>query len=60
MSRYRVDISETVYYQIVVEADSEEEARELAVEEHGDGLSSETDNGAAEVDTVTKLTKKKD
>lgn len=51
-SKYRVTLTETVTYEVQVEADTEEKARELALEAHEDGTDSETDNGPVEIESV--------
>lgn len=51
-SKYRVTLTETVTYEVQVEADTEEQAKELALEAHEDGTDSETDNGPVEIESV--------
>jgi hypothetical protein len=53
--RYEVTIAERIYYTITVEANSEAEAREMALVEHEEGLSSQSDGGAGEVEDVREL-----
>jgi hypothetical protein len=50
--RYFVTITESVEYRILVDADSEDEAREQAIDAHNDGLSSEVDSREPVVETV--------
>lgn len=45
--KYRVRITEEVAYDVYVEADCEDEAKEFAMTKHEDGESIEVDNGPA-------------
>lgn len=49
--KYRVTITEQVYYAVDVEADDEEQAKEFGLEEHADGASFETDTALIDEDT---------
>lgn len=55
MTRYEVGMSETVYYRVTVEAESEERADELAHEAHDDGTDSEYDSSEVTVDSVEEV-----
>ena len=55
MNRWEVTITEPVTYRTVVEAETEDEARVFAMEDHQDGIDTEVDNGPAEVESVREV-----
>lgn len=53
--RYRVDLTETVSYEIYVDVDADatrEEIHQRAIDDHIDGLSVEVDSGPVEVEYI--------
>lgn len=52
MSKYRVTLTEVVTYEVMVEADTEDGAKDAAREAHEDGTDTETDNGPVEIESV--------
>ena len=46
-----------VFYQVSLTAETEEQARADAIEQHQDGMSVEVDNGSPEIESIERVKK---